>query len=322
MKALVIGGTLFMGREIVRRLVARGHDVSVMHRGERHDLGADVHNLQADRNDISKVAGHLARGRFEAIFDLAYDWQRGTTAEQVEGAARAGGDRLTRYVFMSSIAAYAPGLNHVESDPLAPDDSHNQYARNKAMTERRLFDLHAESGFPVSTFRPPFVHGPNQPFYREQFFWDRLIDGRAIILPEGGVSPISWVFARDVAEACVRAMEVPAAAGEAFNIAHLETPSQREFIELLARVAGVAPRFASIPRAKIHAAGGQVAGKHLYFGEFLDLPPYSANVEKAIRMLGVKITPMEEAFGAGFDWYRRQPRRPVDYAFEDRLLAL
>ena len=322
MRVLVIGGTLFMGREIVQRLVTRGHDVSVMHRGGRHDLGVDVHNLQADRNDVSKVADLLARGRFEAVFDLAYDWQHGTTAEQVEGAARACGDRLTRYVFMSSIAAYAPGLNHVETDPLAPDESHNQYARNKAMTERRLFGMHAESGFPVSTFRPPFVHGPNQPFYREQFFWDRLLDGRPIILPDGGSSSIAWAFARDVAEACVRAMEVPAAAGEAFNIAHVELPSQREFVEMLARIAGVAPKLASIPRAKIQAAGGQAAGKNLYFGEFLDLPPHSANVEKARRILGVTITPMEEAFRAGFDWYRRQPRRPVDFAFEDRLLAL
>ncbi len=31
-----------MGREIVRRLVERGHDVSVLHRRDRHDLGPAV----------------------------------------------------------------------------------------------------------------------------------------------------------------------------------------------------------------------------------------------------------------------------------------
>jgi 2'-hydroxyisoflavone reductase len=55
MRILVIGGTQFMGREIVRRLVARGHDVSVLHRRDRHDLGPEVRNLQADRGDLAKV---------------------------------------------------------------------------------------------------------------------------------------------------------------------------------------------------------------------------------------------------------------------------
>ena len=42
------------------------------------------------------------------------------------------------------------------------------------------------SGLPVVTFRPPFVYGPNSPFYREQFFWDRLRAGRPIIIPGDG----------------------------------------------------------------------------------------------------------------------------------------
>ena len=61
---------------------------------------------------------------------------------------------------MSSIAAYGPGLDHRESDPAAPDDAPVPYVQHKAAAERLLFRMHAESGFPVSTFRPPFVHGP------------------------------------------------------------------------------------------------------------------------------------------------------------------
>jgi nucleoside-diphosphate-sugar epimerase len=321
MKALVIGGTAFMGREIVRRLVTRGHDVSVLHRRDHHDLGSGIGNLQADRSDLKTTTALIKDGRFEAVFDLAYDWQRGTPAGQVEAAARSCGDRLQRYVFMSSIAAYGPGLDHRESDPLAPDDVPNPYVQHKASAERRLFEMHAESGFPAVTFRPPFVHGPNQPFYREQFFWDRLLDRRPIILPDGGETPTAWAFVLDVAEACVRALEVPAAAGEAFNVGHVEPMSQRAFVELLARVAGVEARLTPVPRARIQAAGGQLVGRDLYFGEFLDLPPHTINVEKVQRVLGVSITPFESALRAGFQWYRTQPRRPVDYTFEDRLLS-
>jgi 2'-hydroxyisoflavone reductase len=321
MRVVVIGGTQFMGREIVRRLVANGHDVSVLHRGDQHDLGPEVQNLQADRADLARVSDLLTRGCFEAVFDLAYDWQRGTTADQVEATARGCGDQLQRYIFMSSVAAYGPGLNHREADPLVPDDVPNPYAQHKASAERRLFGLHAKSGFPVSTIRPVFVHGPRQPFYREQFFWDRLLDGRPIVLPDGGLTAMQWVFVADVAEACVRAMARPAAVGQAFNLGHVEPMTQRSFVEALARVAGREPELVSVPRATIATAGGQLAGGNLYFGEFLDLPPHTVNVDKAHQLLGIDPTPLDAALRLGFEWYATQPRRPSDYALEDRLLG-
>ena len=321
MQVLVIGGTQFMGRDIVGRLMSRGHDVSVLHRSERHDLGPGVRNLRADRRDVASVAALMAEARVEAVFDLAYDWQHGTPADQVEAAARSCGDRLQRYVFMSSIAVYGPGLDHGESDPLAPDDVPNPYVQHKASAERALFRMHADTGFPVVTFRPPFVYGPRQPFYREQFFWDRLLDRRPIILPDGGLAPVQWAYMSDVAEACVRAMDTPGAVGEPFNIGHVEPTTQRDFVERLARAAGAEPRFVTVPREKILAAGGQLVGPDLYFGEYLDLPPHTAVVEKAERVFGIAPTPFDDALRVTFEWYRAQARRAVNYAWEDRLLA-
>ena len=321
MRVLVIGGTMFIGREIVQKLVKRGHDVTVLHRRDHHDLGPQIRNAQADRADLPALSRVLRDGRFEAVFDIAYDWQKGTTASQVEAAARSCGDQLHRYVFMSSIAAYGPGIDHRESDRLVPDDSPNPYAQHKATSERALFRMHAGSGFPAATFRPPFVHGPRQPFYREQFFWDRMRDGRPIALPDGGGSPIQWVFVSDLAEACVRAIEVPEAAGEAFNIAHPEPLTQRSFVDALARVAGVTPRFVPIPRTAIQEAGGNAFAGNLYFGEYLDLPPHTSVIEKAPRVLGVTPSTLDSALRASFEWYQAQPRRQVDYSFEDRLLA-
>lgn len=321
MRILVIGGTLFIGRAIVQRLAGRGDDVTVLHRRDHHDLGPQIQNVQADRSDLPTVSRVLQEGRFDAVFDVAYDWEKGTTPDQVEAAARSCGHGLHRYVFVSSVSAYPPGVDHSESAPLVADDYPNPYSRHKATSERALFHLHADSGFPVTTFRPPFVHGPRQPFYREQFFWDRLRDGRPIVLPDGGDAPMQWVFVSDLAAACVRAIEVPTAAGEAFNIAHVEPLTQRGFVEALARVAGVAPTFAPISRTTIQGAGGNAFGRNLYFGEFLDLPPHTSVIEKAPRLLGVTPTSLEAALAESFAWYQAQPSRRVDYTFEDRLLA-
>lgn len=310
-----------MGREIAERLAARGDDVTVLHRGSHHQLNPAIQNIQADRSDGAAMTRVLGEGGYDAVFDLAYDWQRGTTASEVEAAARSCGDRVRRYVFMSSIAAYGPGLDHRESDPLVGDDFPNPYAQHKASSERALFRLHAEDGLPLSTFRPPFVHGPRQPFYREQFFWDRLLDRRPIILPDGGNAPIQWVFAPDVADACIRAVDTPGADGEAFNLAHLEPLTQRTYIEALARVAGVEPAFVSMPRQTIHAAGGHPFMGNLYFGEFLDVPVHTSVVEKAAGVLGFTPTPFMAALEVSFEWYQGQPRRRIEYAFEDRLIS-
>jgi len=322
MRTLVIGGTQFMGRATVLRLLARGHDVAVLHRRDHNDFGdGAVQNFQADRNDVEAVTRILRRESFDAVFDYAYDWERGTTAAQVEAAARSCGDGLERYVYISSLAAYGGGLDLHEDAPLAPDDHPMPYVQHKASTERALFALHRETGFPVTTLRPPFVYGPGQSLYREQFFWDRLLDGRPIILPDGGDDPVQWVYAPDVAEACARAIEVPEAAGEAFNVGHVEPTTQRSFVEALARAAEVEPILASVPRATIQAAGGQLIGDNLYYGEFLDLPPHIAVVDKLTRVLGVEPTPLDEALRASYAWYRTQPRRAVNYTFEDGLLA-
>src|SRR6185369_14350743 len=161
----------------------------------------------------------LAGARFDVVYDNAYDWDRGgTTAAQVEATVQACGSRLSRYIFMSSVAAYGDGLNHYEGDPLAPDYHSDPYVRNKATTEHMLFRLHQRTGFPVVTFRPPFVYGPGNPYYREAFFWDRLRAVRPIIIPGDGHRLMQFVYVHDLVQAMIRSMDEPRAVGEAFNI--------------------------------------------------------------------------------------------------------
>ena len=54
-RALVIGGTLFIGRSLVDQLLERGDDVTIMHRGHGTPYGSRVRELGCDRNDIDAV---------------------------------------------------------------------------------------------------------------------------------------------------------------------------------------------------------------------------------------------------------------------------
>jgi 2'-hydroxyisoflavone reductase len=323
MKVLVIGGTLFIGRQLVKELCNAGHDVAVMHRQPKHGHARRVENLVADRNDPEAVRQALAGRRFDVVYDNVYDWERGTTAAQVEATVRACGDRISRYIFMSSVAAYGDGLNHYEGDALAPDNHPEAYVRNKAMTERMLFRLHQRHGLPVTTFRPPFVYGPGNPFYREAFFWDRMRLGRPIIIPGDGHRLMQFVYVKDLVRALVRAMEVPNAVGEAFNIGDARPLTQAEFVQALAAAAGKTANMVRMPREMIVQAGGNPMGEPAYFGFYLDVPPITEKMGKAARVLGIRLTPFETGLKETRRWYlRHQPPRQFDFTFEDRLLAL
>jgi nucleoside-diphosphate-sugar epimerase len=241
----------------------------------------------------------------------------------VEATIKACGDRLSRYIFLSSVAAYGDGLNHKESDPLAPDYNSNPYVRHKASTERMLFRMHVQSDFPVVTFRPPFVYGPNNPFYREQFFWDRLRAGRPIIIPGDGHRLMQFTYVNDLVQAMYRSMLEPRTVGEAFNIADTKPLTQVEFVERLAKVANVEPSLVRVPRDVIAQAGGNAMEEPYYFGEYLDLPPITENVGKVTRMLKMKLTPFDIGLKETYRWYLRNHKpRTAGFEFDDRVLAL
>jgi nucleoside-diphosphate-sugar epimerase len=318
---------MFIGRSLAAELLKAGHEVTVLHRKPKHDLGKRVQNLVADRNDPDSVRQALQFSSFQVVFDNAYDWERGTTANHVEGTVQAvvaaSGDRLTRYVFMSSVAAYGDGLNHHDGDPLAPDDHPDAYVRNKAMSERILFRLHQKTRFPVVTLRPPFIYGPENPFYREAFFWDRLRDNRPLILPGDGHRLMQFVYIKDLVSACLRAMDEPDAVGEAFNVANEKPVTQAEFIQAVAAAAGKRANIIRVPRDRIAEAGGDPMGQPAYFGVYLDMPPITEVVVKAKRILGFQPTPFEAGLKETYRWYLRNAKKPkIDYSFEDRLIEM
>ncbi len=323
-KVLVVGGTLFIGRTLVSELLKAGHEVWVLHRKPEHDLGKRVGSIVADRNDPEAMRRALDLSNFEVVFDNVYDWERGTTAAQVEASARAcAGNHLHRYIFRSSVAAYGDGLNHHEGDALAQDDHPDPYVRNKAMSERALFRLHQRIGLPIVTIRPPFIYGSGNPFYREAFFWDRMRDNRPIVLPGDGRRLMQFIYIKDLVAACLRAMEEPGANGHAFNIANPRAITQAEVIAAFAEAAGKKPVVIRAPRERIYHLGGHPMGPQLYFGFYFDVAPITLIVTKAQRVLGFKPTDFVAGLKETYRWYlRHHPKKEIDYGYEDRLLGL
>jgi 2'-hydroxyisoflavone reductase len=321
MRVLLIGGTMFIGKRLVARLLDAGHEITLFHRKASHPFGPDVRSVVGDRNDAGSICSALAGLHFDAVYDIAYDIERGTTGAQVEATAKAVPGDLSRYIFMSSVAAYGDGFNHGEDDPLAPDTDPNPYVRNKAMSERALFRMHREAQFPAVTLRPPFVYGPENPFYREAFFWDRIRSDRPIVVPGDGKRLMQFVYVDDLVTACCNALENPQAVGRAFNVACEKPVTQTELVTEFARAAGKQARIVYVPREIIERNGGSVFSEPLYFGEFYDLHSITGVVDRVQRLLGVELTPFASGLRETYLWYvGRPPLRTADFSFEDKLL--
>ena len=308
----------------MRELLGAGHEVTILHRKARRVFAGRVEQIVADRNDPAAVKAAAKGRKFGAVFDNVYDWARGTAAEQVEGTARALAHKgLKRYIFTSTVAVYGDGaLGCRETRALAPGDARNPYQRNKAESERALFRMHKKEGLPTVTLRPPFVYGPENMFYREQFFWDRMRLGRKIVLPGGGRTLMHMVYVKDLVRAMVEALTNEAAVGQAFNVAGDAPVTQKALVRELARAGGYTAGTVSVPRTVLRAKGANPYAPPFYFGEYFDLPPITEDITKARKRLGYVPTPLGEGLAETHGWYLKSHKPVVDgFEFEDSLMA-
>jgi nucleoside-diphosphate-sugar epimerase len=107
----------------------------------------------------------------------------------------------------------------------------------------------------------------------------------------------------------------------AFNIANSRAITQADAVVAFADAAGKKPQIVRVPRERIYQLGGHPMGPQLYFGFYFDVPPITQIVTKAQRVLGFKGIDLAQGLKETYRWYQRhQPKREIDYAFEDKLL--
>ena len=244
MRILFLGGSYFVGRAIVRQLVADGNDVNLLNRGSRPIDG--THQLIADCDDTAAVQRVLAGQR-------KFDWVVDTltaSAKHVDSVCNALEDRFGGWLYISSAAVYTEDGSYpvAETHPVGASRQWGDYGRSKLASEQRLAQRCEALGRPFVSLRPPYIYGPDNPAPREHWLWSRLLAGRPILVPGDGDTPIQFLHATDLGRVVAHTLAQRDLSGTHFyNVGEPSWVTVRAYLEILARVSATSLDLRPVP---------------------------------------------------------------------------
>jgi 2-alkyl-3-oxoalkanoate reductase len=268
MKILVTGGGGFLGQAIVRRLVARGDEVSVINRSAYPEL--EALGVVCHRGDIADRAAVMqASAGCDAVIHVAAKAGPGLYAPDFEAANVAGTANVLAACAEHGIGILvhtsSPSVVHGGGDIENGDESlpyaehfHAPYPETKARAERLVLAANG-AGLKSCALRPHLIWGPGDNQLVPRLVEKNRAGKLRLPAPE---KLIDTVYIDNAAEAHVLALDNLAAsgtaAGKAYFISNGEPLANGEIIARLLEAWGETPRIGRVPFGVAMAAAGTV----------------------------------------------------------------
>jgi len=286
----VLGGTRFIGVHLIHALLERGDEPVLLNRGvsrEPEPFARPVERVHGNRRDPRTLDRLFARP-LDALIDVS-----GYTPADVAPVLERR-DRFGAYAFVSTSSVYrlpAPSP-YDENAPLRAEPG--TYGGDKRAAE----DLALASAGTV--LRPQAVTGP-WGAHQALYALTRAAAGAPILLRPGTERRLLCpVWVGDLADALLRAVSEPRAAGRAFDIAGPDAVDAEAYAAAAAAACG--------GRAVTRTLTPELAGD-----AWLGLPwlghDLAASGAAAREVLGLKPRPLAETLSAVWAWAQADPAR-------------
>jgi 2'-hydroxyisoflavone reductase len=239
MRLLILGGTRFLGRHLAALALDRGHQVSLLHRGQSGPgLFPQAEHLITDRNgDLSLLAGR----RWDAAIDTSAYLPR-----QVRHLAAHLAGQVGQYQLISTISVYDDAARALTSEdaplrrldvPTIETVSGDTYGGLKALCEEAA--VHAFGDAHCLVARPGLIVGPFDPTGRFSWWVQRLMQGGEVLAPGDPQAPAQFLDARDAAAWLVKQAEAGNSSGRYNLCGPVEPTTMGQWLEAAKR--SVAP---------------------------------------------------------------------------------
>lgn len=266
MKILIIGGTGYIGGQVVRRLVDAEHDVTIFHRGQTSaDLPSGVHHIFGDRQQLSDFTDEFKRFAPQVVLDvMPYVEQDAIAVMQTfrgiveRVVAISSQDVYRSYGILWRLENTDPNNTPINEDaplrsvlypyrPIAKGEDDLKYNYDKIPVER-VFMSNAD--LPGTVLRLPAVYGVGDKKHRLSEYLKRMDDGRPFILLEGDNAKWRWTrgYIENVANAIALAVTDERAKNRIYNVGELEALTETEWVKSIGQAAGWDGEVIAVPK--------------------------------------------------------------------------
>ncbi|MGH8004692.1 MAG: complex I NDUFA9 subunit family protein [Limisphaerales bacterium] len=223
----VAGATGFVGRHIVKKLVAHGHSVIALAHKRLDEVlkGAAVEKREGSILDLNSLRSAIkevesivnAVGIIKEVKDKTFDGIHRQGVENLIAAARENG--IKRFIHISALGA-GTGID-------------TAYFRTKEAGEKGLMN----SGLDWTIFRPAMIFGTGDGFSTE--ILNLMKKGPFIPVIGKGDYKLQLVYIEDVAEYVAQALKKPETIGQIYCLGGPDIMAMNEVLDFLARWKGI-----------------------------------------------------------------------------------
>ena len=259
MKAVITGGSGFVGKRLAKALVDKGWEVVIFSRRSNSQTSSGIKTIKVNYFDINDLTKNLTGA--EVVFHLAavlfannkQEFEKGNavlTANLIKAAGLS--KTVKHFVYQSSLAAAGPSKNTENLiDENCPCMPISDYGRTKLMGEEEIKKLPPNITYTI--LRAPTVYGGAEAGVSKISAW---VKRGLMVNPSKKDMYFSFVYVGDLVDALVLAATNDKTSNETFFISENAIYTWEDFIKKLALFMGVKkPLILNLPPILLKLAG-------------------------------------------------------------------